>query len=321
MQSDIKFLLLFLVIALVILMYYQHSNNNSVNVNDNVRVSKERFTNNAEDSQKRKIKVDENVLDNLINDINYTNKLVVNGRLDSNGRLGGNGKAGVADSSEVEGEGGESEGPAFGKQSYDVEVADYERESNSINKAPSYRNISYKSSGYRGANFGKNENMPENMSELDNFLEETNVFNDTNENNSSNYSGYDDNNSTVSDNSSFGRENTQFAPANIKAFQANGNTQKDKIMNLYNSNNYLPNESMTNPNLAKGFQILDNPVDVSNPNLIPVLKSIPVSSTMGSKRNSTYDIRAEPPNPKTTISPFLNSDIMPDVYATNRGCL
>jgi hypothetical protein len=92
-------------------------------------------------------------------------------------------------------------------------------------------------------------------------------------------------------------------------------------MNLYNSNNYLPNESMTNPNLAKGFQILDNPVDVSNPNLIPVLKSIPVSSTLGSKRNSTYDIRAEPPNPKTTISPFLNSDIMPDVYATNRGCL
>jgi hypothetical protein len=290
-------------------MYYQHSNNNSVNVNDNVRVSKERFTNNTEESQRREVRVDENILDNLINDINYTNKLVVNG------------KTGVADSSEVEGEGGESEGPAFGKQSYDAEVSEYERESNSINKAPSYRNISYKSSGYRGANFGKNENIPENMSELDKFLEDTNVFNDTNENNSSNYSGYDDNNSTVSDNSSFGRENTQFAPANIKAFQANGNSQKDKIMNLYNSNNYLPNESMTNPNLAKGFQILDNPVDVSNPNLIPVLKSIPVSSTLGSKRNSTYDIRAEPPNPKTTISPFLNSDIMPDVYATNRGCL
>lgn len=309
MHSDIKFLLLFLVIALVILMYYQHSNNNSVNVNDKVHVSKERFTSNTEDSQRREVRVDENVLDNLINDINLTNRLIVNG------------KSGVEDSSEVEGEGGESEGPAFGKQSYDAEVAEYERESNSINKAPSYRNISYKSSGYRGANFGKNESMPENMSELDKFLEDTNVFNDTNENNSSNYSGYDDNNSTVSDNSSFGRENTQFAPANIKAFQANGNSQKDKIMNLYNSNNYLPNESMTNPSLAKGFQILDNPVDVSNPNLIPVLKSIPVSSTLGSKRNSTYDIRAEPPNPKTTISPFLNSDIMPDVYATNRGCL
>ena len=157
--------------------------------------------------------------------------------------------------------------------------------------------------------------------EIRKFLEETNVFNDTNENNSSNYSGYDDNDSNLSDNSSSGRQNNQFAPANIKPFESNGNSQKDKIMNLYNSNNYLPNESKTNPNLAKGFQILDNPVDVSNPNLIPVLKSIPVSSTLGSKRNSTYDIRAEPPNPKSTFSPFLNSDIMPDIYATNRGCL
>ena len=308
MQSDKKMLLLFLVIALVILIYFQNSNNsrNVVNErnernerkmvnNQNNGMVRERFTNNMDvvsnkDNNARVInnevsdsnKVNENVLDNLIDDINYNNNLVVNGQ---------------------DGE------------------AEYERESNSINKAPSPRNISYKSSGYRGANFGKNENMPDNLSELDKFLEDTNVFNDTNENNSSNYSGYDDNNSNISDNSSVGRENSIYAPANIKPFQSNNNSQKEKIMNLYNSNNYLPNESITNPNLAKGFQILDNPVSVSNPDLIPVLKSIPVSSTMGSKRNSTYDIRAEPPNPKTTISPFLNSDIMPDVYATNRGCL
>jgi len=308
MQSDKKMLLLFLVIALVILIYFQNSNNSRNEINDGNRVNqrdmvndgnrgmvRERFTNNEDvvsnkDNTMRvngngasaSNKVNESVLDNLIDDINYNNNLVVNGR----------------------------DG-----------ASEYERESNSINKAPSPRNISYKSSGYRGANFGKDENMPENLSELDKFLEETNVFNDTNENNSSNYSGYDDNNSNVSDNSSVGRENSIYAPANIKPFQSNNNSQKEKIMNLYNSNNYLPNESITNPNLAKGFQILDNPVAVSNPDLIPVLKSIPVSSTLGSKRNSTYDIRAEPPNPKTTISPFLNSDIMPDVYATNRGCL
>jgi hypothetical protein len=86
-------------------------------------------------------KVNESVLDNLIDDINYNNNLVVNGR---------------------DGE------------------AEYERESNSINKAPSPRNISYKSSGYRGANFGKDESKPDNLSELDKFLEDTNVFNDTN---------------------------------------------------------------------------------------------------------------------------------------------
>ena len=73
--------------------------------------------------------------------------------------------------------------------------------------------------------------------------------------------------------------------------------------------------------LTKGFQILDNPVSVANPNLIPVLKSIPVSSILGSNKNATYDIRAEPPCPKTVVSPFLNSSIMPDIYATQRGCL
>ena len=73
--------------------------------------------------------------------------------------------------------------------------------------------------------------------------------------------------------------------------------------------------------LTKGFQILDNPVAVSNPNLIPVLKSIPGSSVMGSNKNQTYDIRAEPPCPKTVVSPFLNSSIMPDIYSTQRGCL
>ena len=270
MQSDKKMLLLFLVIALVILIYFQNSNNSRNEVNErnerkmvnnqNNGMVRERFTNNMDVVSNKgnnalvinnevsdSNKVNENVLDNLIDDINYNNNLVVNGQ---------------------DGE------------------AEYERESNSINKAPSPRNISYKSSGYRGANFGKNENMPDNLSELDKFLEDTNVFNDTNENNSSNYSGYDDNNSNISDNSSVGRENSIYAPANIKPFQSNNNSQKEKIMNLYNSNNYLPNESITNPNLAKGFQILDNPVSVSNPDLIPVLKSIPVSGI-----NIWHDIR------------------------------
>jgi hypothetical protein len=105
----------------------------------------------------------------------------------------------------------------------------------------------------------------------------------------------------------------------------NSNTSKklskEKVLNLYNSNSYLPNDKLLNPELTKGFQILENPVSVKNPNLIPVLKSIPVSSVLGSKRNSTWDIRSEPPCPKTVVSPFLNSSIMPDIYATQRGCL
>jgi hypothetical protein len=113
-----------------------------------------------------------------------------------------------------------------------------------------------------------------------------------------------------------------FGDANLKDFTPMGKqTQQEKVMALYNSNEYLPNNDLLDNKLTKGFQILENPVSVSNPNLIPVLKSIPVSSILGSKRNSTWDIRAEPPCPKTVVSPFLNSSIMPDIYATQRGCL
>jgi hypothetical protein len=121
-----------------------------------------------------------------------------------------------------------------------------------------------------------------------------------------------------------------YGNANLNDFKASGSgsgtgsqlqTQQDKVMQLYNSNEYLPNNNMLDNKLTDGFQILDNPVAVSNPSLIPTLKSIPVSSIMGSNKNQTYDIRAEPPCPKTVISPFLNSSIMPDIYSTQRGCL
>lgn len=59
------------------------------------------------------------------------------------------------------------------------------------------------------------------------------------------------------------------------------------------------------------FQVLNNPVSTRNNDLVPVLKSIPVSSTIGSMKNMIYDIRVEPPCPKTVVSPFLNSSIMP----------
>ena len=120
----------------------------------------------------------------------------------------------------------------------------------------------------------------------------------------------------------FNETDDTYGGANLTDFKPSGpQTQQEKIMSLYNSNEYLPNNNMLDKKLTKGFQILDNPVAVSNPNLIPVLKSIPVSSVMGSNRNQTYDIRAEPPCPKTVVSPFLNSSIMPDIYSTQRGCL
>lgn len=39
----------------------------------------------------------------------------------------------------------------------------------------------------------------------------------------------------------------------------------------------------------------------------------------GSNKNMTYDIRSEPPCPKTVISPFLNSSIMPDTKVSSES--
>ena len=315
MQTDIKFLLVFLIIALAILIYYQNSGNNNIKINNTESLmrnnisNRENFNSNESPSprvQQRRVLRGEkqqqqhpessehkqNILDRLINDINEKNSMNVDEPIMN-----------ISDNAT--------------DISLD-EVSDYHAHSDSINKAPPN---TYKHHSYKAGNDGTNDRLLGKYDELDNYLAAADVFKNTNDNNSSNFGGYDDNDSNLSDNTSGRREDSKYASANIKEFSSRNNSQKDKILSLYDSNNYLPNQNKTKPELTKGFQILENPVSVSNANLIPVLKSIPVSSTLGSKKNSTYDIRAEPPCPKTVVGPFLNSDIMPDIYATNRGCL
>jgi hypothetical protein len=203
----------------------------------------------------------------------------------------------------------------------------FQDRSRSINSSNNkYRPVSYAESGYR-YNFNGNESNSD-FSELANFTNEANNILDSRKTNNSTFNGYQDGNVnfTKNDNNMSVRgylnQNELYGEANLKDFtNTKPENQQQKVMNLYNSDAYLPNDKFSNPELTKGFQILENPVSVNNPNLIPVLKSIPVSSVMGSNRNSTYDIRSEPPNPKTVVSPFLNSSIQPDIYATNRGCL
>jgi hypothetical protein len=202
----------------------------------------------------------------------------------------------------------------------------YQDRSRSINSAKNYRKVSYADSGYR-YNFNGNENNSD-FSELADFTNEANNILDNRKTNNSTFNGYPDENINFTKNDNnmavrgFLNQNERYGEANLKDFtNSKPESQQQKVMNLYNSDAYLPNDKYMNPELTKGFQILENPVSVNNPNLIPVLKSIPVSSVLGSNRNSTYDIRSEPPNPKTVVSPFLNSSIQPDIYATNRGCL
>jgi len=185
----------------------------------------------------------------------------------------------------------------------------YRSKSRSINSANKYRKVTYKDSEYR-YDFN-NEDSPsmQSQDELNSLYDNSLIFKNNEFNTNDNFKGFNETSDT-------------YGNANLKDFTpANKQTAKEKVMSLYNSDSYLPNNNLLDTKLTKGFQILDNPVAVSNPNLIPVLKSIPVSSVSGSTRNSTYDIRSEPPNPKTVVSPFLNSTIMPDIYATNRGCL
>jgi len=202
----------------------------------------------------------------------------------------------------------------------------FQDRSRSINSAKNYRKVSYADSGYR-YNFNGDENNSD-FSELADFTNEANNILDNRKTNNSTFNGYPDGNINFTKNDNnmavrgFLNQNELYGEANLKDFtNQKPESQQQKVMNLYNSDAYLPNDKYMNPELTKGFQILENPVSVNNPNLIPVLKSIPVSSVLGSNRNSTYDIRSEPPNPKTVVSPFLNSSIQPDIYATNRGCL
>lgn len=185
----------------------------------------------------------------------------------------------------------------------------FERKTRSINAAKKYRKISYKDSEYRYDFDDNGDPTQESQDELNSMYDDALVFRNNEYNTNDNFKGFN-----VSD--------ELYGNADLNNFKTNGpQTQQEKIISLYNSNEYLPNNNLLDKKLTKGFQILDNPVSVSNPNLIPVLKSIPVSSVLGSNRNQTYDIRSEPPCPKTVVSPFLNSSIMPDIYATQRGCL
>jgi hypothetical protein len=202
----------------------------------------------------------------------------------------------------------------------------FQDRSRSINSAKNYRKVSYADSEYR-YNFNGDQNNSD-FSELNKFTSEANDILNNKQNDNAGFNGYPDGNInfTKNDNNMSVRgylnQNEVYGSADLKNFSnTKPESQQEKVMNLYNSDSYLPNDKYLNKELTKGFQILENPVSVNNPNLIPVLKSIPVSSVLGSNRNSTYDIRSEPPNPKTVVSPFLNSSIMPDIYATNRGCL
>lgn len=182
----------------------------------------------------------------------------------------------------------------------------FKDKSRGIDSAKQYRKVNYKDSNYRN-DFNGDGVSQASQDQLDKLYSDALIFNDSEYENNSNFTGMPE------------EDMGEFASAGFSPQKPE--TQKDKILNMYNSNNYLPNKEYENKDLTKGFQILENPTSVSNPNLIPVLRAMPVSSTLGSKRNASWDLRGDVPNPKTVVAPWNNSSINPDIYSSNRGCL
>ena len=185
----------------------------------------------------------------------------------------------------------------------------FQQKTKSIDSAKTYRNVNYADSNYR-TDFNGDGVSPGSQELLDKMYDQSLIFQNNEFSDNANFTGNPD---------GIGND---YGPANLGDFGSNNKkSQKEKLLNMFDSNNYLPNSNLTNSDLTKGFQILENPVSVDNPNLIPVQRSIPVSSTLGNSRNSSWDIRGDIPNPKTVVAPWNNSSINPDIYSSNRGCL
>ena len=57
------------------------------------------------------------------------------------------------------------------------------------------------------------------------------------------------------------------------------------------------------------------PQKIKNRHLINIYRPIGVNTVITSRKNGSLDLRGNPVNPKTVVSPFLNSSIEPDVNA------
>lgn len=113
------------------------------------------------------------------------------------------------------------------------------------------------------------------------------------------------------------KTNDQFQPndggsSDFAAFQSNGQAKCGSnrdcpVEDLFNNENYLPREVNDD-----WFDTQPEPVSVKNHHLINVTRPIGVSTTAGSLRNASHDLRGNEPCPKFVVSPFLQSSIEPD---------
>uniref|UniRef100_A0A6C0EBP5 Minor capsid protein P11 C-terminal conserved region domain-containing protein n=1 Tax=viral metagenome TaxID=1070528 RepID=A0A6C0EBP5_9ZZZZ len=108
----------------------------------------------------------------------------------------------------------------------------------------------------------------------------------------------------------FEADNQDYVPSNdgnnlYAAYESSGNN-RNREEDKFNSGDFLPKE--TNNDWFEDVQA----VKVKNRNLINVFRPTGIDTINASKKVAGLDIRGTPPNPRTIVSPFLNSSVDPD---------
>ena len=88
----------------------------------------------------------------------------------------------------------------------------------------------------------------------------------------------------------------------------------EKPANCYPKNQLAPQELLPNDPNSKWNQV--NPMaagDIAGKNFLNAGALIGVNTIGQSQRNSSWDLRSEPPNPQVAVSPWMQSTIEPDL--------
>lgn len=86
-----------------------------------------------------------------------------------------------------------------------------------------------------------------------------------------------------------------------------GSNQNCSPDELYDADKYLPQEINKD-----WFEVPAEPVSVKNRHLVNVIRPFGIDTIVSSKKGAGQDLRGTIPNPKTVVSPWLNSSIEPD---------
>ena len=82
---------------------------------------------------------------------------------------------------------------------------------------------------------------------------------------------------------------------------------------LLHDGHVLPRQAEHVPLHVLLVRVVLAPKDLQNMNFLDATTRIGVDTVSSSLRNANYGLRSEPTNPKTEVSPWMNSDIDPDL--------